>query len=137
MAMALIQINVAYRAAISMYLLIVGTQFVSTIHTNRGNRAAAHSKLMIEPEIVSKSPGESMPVESCRHCIESVTSVHEALAILNSPPRRCETCSQAKTMRNVVEQFRTRQPHWWVVDGAVVVPIWIVELLKKHRGETA
>ena len=25
-----------------------------------------------------------------------------------------------------------RAPRWWVVDGAVIVPIWIVEKLKKY-----
>jgi hypothetical protein len=35
-------------------------------------------------------------------------------------------------MQVVAEQFRMRLPRWWVVQGNVVVPIWIVELLKKH-----
>jgi hypothetical protein len=35
-------------------------------------------------------------------------------------------------MRIAADQFRMRLPHWWVVDGTVVVPIWIVELLKSH-----
>jgi hypothetical protein len=35
-------------------------------------------------------------------------------------------------MRVVCEQYRMRSPHWWLVDGALAVPIWVVELINKH-----
>jgi hypothetical protein len=44
----------------------------------------------------------------------------------------CEHCAHQSVIRKLVEQFRMRRPRWWVVDGDVVVPIWIVERLKKH-----
>jgi hypothetical protein len=35
-------------------------------------------------------------------------------------------------MAIAIEQLRKGRPAWWVVGGAVVVPIWIVEHLKKR-----
>jgi hypothetical protein len=69
---------------------------------------------------------------SCRHCIELAETAREALEVLNNPPKQCMTCIQSPIMRIAADQFRMRLPHWWVVDGTVVVPIWIVELLKSH-----
>jgi hypothetical protein len=69
---------------------------------------------------------------SCRRCIELAETAREALAVLNNPPTQCKTCTQSSIMHIAAEQFRMRLPHWWVVGGTVVVPIWVVELLKSH-----
>jgi hypothetical protein len=47
-----------------------------------------------------------------------------------------EHCAHQPLMHVAIEQFRTRRPYWWVVGGAVVVPIWAVELVKRGHGNT-
>jgi hypothetical protein len=37
-------------------------------------------------------------------------------------------------MGTAIDQFKTGRPLWWVVNGAVVVPVWAVELVKR-RGQ--
>jgi hypothetical protein len=54
-------------------------------------------------------------------------------SILRGEWSACETCAHHVAMNVLIDQFRNRRPQWWVVDGAVVVPIWIVESLKKNR----
>jgi hypothetical protein len=44
----------------------------------------------------------------------------------------CDSCRRQPGMRAVIEQFQMRQVRWWVVNGVVVVPIWIVEHLRMH-----
>jgi hypothetical protein len=73
-----------------------------------------------------------MKPEACRRCIGLAETAEEVLAILNSPPDRCASCSESGVMRVVCEQYRMRSPHWWLVDGALAVPIWVVELINKH-----
>jgi hypothetical protein len=71
--------------------------------------------------------------KSCRRCLEWTNSPKKVMEILTNQDGACEGCAQRAVIRTVSEQFQTRQPHWWVVDNAVVVPIWIVELLKSRR----
>ena len=74
--------------------------------------------------------------EPCRHCLASAKTAPqalEALHALNNQLIPCEHCAHQAIMHVVADQFRMGMPQWWVVDGAVVVPIWIVELFKNHR----
>jgi hypothetical protein len=43
----------------------------------------------------------------------------------------CVHCEDHADIRAVVRQYRMGISRWWVVNNSVVVPIWIVELLKK------
>jgi hypothetical protein len=36
-----------------------------------------------------------------------------------------------KTVSAMSRKFQLHLPRWWVVDGVVVVPIWIVECIRK------
>jgi len=73
-----------------------------------------------------------MKSESCRRCIGFAETAEDALAILNSPPGKCADCANSAMMRTVCEQFQMRVPHWWLVDGTLAVPIWVVELVNNH-----
>jgi hypothetical protein len=52
--------------------------------------------------------------------------------ILKSAHDVCENCDHHSDIRAVVMQFRVGQARWWIVNDRVVVPIWVVEFLKKH-----
>lgn len=77
-----------------------------------------------------------MKTETCRRCIGRAETAEEVLAILNSTPVKCANCSDAAVLRVVCEQYQMRAPHWWLVDGALAVPIWVVELLNHHVDVT-
>ena len=73
-----------------------------------------------------------MKTEACRRCIESAQAAGEIVAFLKEPPEKCRNCADAPVIRALSEQFKMRTPRWWVVNGIVVVPIWIVERIKQH-----
>jgi hypothetical protein len=92
------------------------------------------------PRIVSSRGRDVVVPKACGHCLVSAKTVADALEALDAlinPASPCETCTHQSALRIVVKQFRLRLPRWWVVDGKVVVPIWIVELLKKHPEKFA
>ncbi len=68
----------------------------------------------------------------CHRCGEAFRSVETVLKILKNEWIQCESCMQPAAIPVLIKQFRLRMPRWWVVDGTVLVPIWIVESLKKH-----
>jgi hypothetical protein len=70
--------------------------------------------------------------KTCGRCLGWTDSLEKVREILNNQFSACEGCAHQAQMQVVTEQFRMRLPRWWVVQGNVVVPIWIVELLKKH-----
>jgi len=37
-------------------------------------------------------------------------------------------------MKVVAEQYQMRRPRWWMVGSTVVVPIWVVEILKTRKS---
>jgi hypothetical protein len=73
-----------------------------------------------------------MKPEACRRCIGFAETAEDVLAILNSPPDKCAACSDAAVLRVVCDQYQMGSSHWWLVDGALAVPIWVVELLNNH-----
>jgi hypothetical protein len=73
-----------------------------------------------------------MKSDSCSRCAGWTGSPKRALDVLNARWSACDNCAEQKVIRVVSEQFRLRQPRWWTVGGTVVVPIWIVELLKGY-----
>jgi len=72
-----------------------------------------------------------MPI-SCRRCTRWTASVEEVLKVLEHEWSACDGCACDEGMRMVRRQYRMRQPQWWVVDGKGVIPIWIVERLRKR-----
>jgi hypothetical protein len=75
-----------------------------------------------------------MTANACRRCLSAAHSTSDVLGILTGEWAACEGCAHQSVMRVLVEQFQKRAPRWWVVGGTQVVPIWIVESLKKHRA---
>lgn len=69
---------------------------------------------------------------SCGRCPGWTNSLVDVLSFLNDEWSACEGCTQKEVMRVLARQFRSRQPQWWVVDGRVVIPIWIVERLRNR-----
>jgi hypothetical protein len=50
---------------------------------------------------------------------------------LNNQLGDCAGCPEQSVMRKLVRQYQKGQPRWWVVDNVVVVPIWMVELMRR------
>ena len=73
-----------------------------------------------------------MNASLCRRCTDMFHSVESVIRILQDDWGRCEGCTNGDVLEVLIKQFRLRAPRWWVVDGAVIVPIWIVEKLKKY-----
>jgi hypothetical protein len=78
-------------------------------------------------------PEKTVTPKSCSHCFTQASSLKEALGILTNQWSACEHCPHQPVMRVLIDKFQRREPRWWVVGGAMIVPIWIVEQLKKHR----
>ena len=73
-----------------------------------------------------------MSSNSCDRCLWWTNSAQNALQLLNDGKSVCATCAHGKVLRIAAAQFRSRHPKWWIVDGVVVVPIWIVEYARRH-----
>jgi hypothetical protein len=46
------------------------------------------------------------------------------------PLTECKGCPHENIMRVMIQQYRSRRPSWWVVDGIVTVPVWVQERLQ-------
>jgi hypothetical protein len=75
-----------------------------------------------------------MNSEACRDCIASKTSPEKVIEILLNQPSQCKNCAHQDVIRVVANKFRTRLHKWWVINGTVIVPIWIVESIKRRLG---
>jgi hypothetical protein len=80
---------------------------------------------------MSNEQGSAVKPKSCRGCIESSDSTGEMVEVLNNGTSECASCPHEPVIRNVNEQFRMKRPRWWLVNGEVVVPVWLVERVKK------
>ena len=69
---------------------------------------------------------------SCGRCPGWTNSPVDDLSFFNDEWSACEGCTHKEVMRVLARQLRSRQPQWWVVDGRVVIPIWIVERLRNR-----
>jgi len=69
---------------------------------------------------------------SCSRCSGWTDSVEAVLDVLEKEWQACEGCTHEQLMRLVSSQYQMRQSQWWVVDGRGVVPIWVVEHLRKR-----
>jgi hypothetical protein len=54
--------------------------------------------------------------------------------ILNNQLGACAGCADQAVINAVVRQYQRGQPRWWVVNNIIVVPIWVVELLRQKRA---
>jgi len=55
------------------------------------------------------------------------------LEVLHGRWRASKGCDHQPLMHLAIEQFKRGQPFWWVVGGAVVVPVWVVERVTKRE----
>ena len=69
---------------------------------------------------------------SCGRCRGWAESLVGVLDVLENGWSACEECSNHQVMRVVAKQFQSRESQWWVVDGRVVIPVWIVEHLRNR-----
>jgi hypothetical protein len=77
--------------------------------------------------------GKPVTANSCRRCLTAAHSSKDVMGILKGDWAACDGCAHQSVVRVLVEQFQKRAPRWWVVGGTQVVPIWIVEYLKRRR----
>jgi|SRR5688572_12700084 hypothetical protein len=82
---------------------------------------------------VTKPQERDVQSKSCGRCIEWTRSAEALQDVLSNQWSVCEGCTHQRDMKIVVEQYRTRRPRWWTVDGTAVVPIWIVEILRTRK----
>ena len=76
-----------------------------------------------------------MQPKSCARCLGWTESIESVDAALKKQWQASEACAHQRLMWTAIDQLRTGRTAWWVVNGSVVVPIWIVEQVKKRvRG---
>lgn len=71
-----------------------------------------------------------MEQHPCGRCRVWNGSREEILKLLNDEGTQCNSCAYEPVIRTVTRQFRWQVPQWGVVNGEVVLPVWIVERLQ-------
>lgn len=69
---------------------------------------------------------------SCGRCPGWTDALIYAQDVLDEKKSACVGCTHEAVLRVVAKQFQLRQSQWWVVDGRVVIPIWVVERLRSR-----
>lgn len=64
-------------------------------------------------------------------CINVADAPLKLFSLLKGQLQPCRDCRQRKIIDTMVKQFKSKQPRWWIVNGAVVVPIWVLERLRR------
>ena len=59
------------------------------------------------------------------------------LKALKGKQDTCEDCPNKKALEVVSLQYKSHHPQWWVVDGKVVIPIWVQERLRSEFHQMA
>ena len=72
-----------------------------------------------------------MNEKPCHRCLGWADSPEIVQAILARQFSPCEDCDQKPVIRALTQQYEMSQPRWWVVNNTQVVPIWVVDALKK------
>lgn len=70
-----------------------------------------------------------MGQEPCNRCSSFAESPPETLKFLRGEQQACEACPRKATIDQVARQFKAKSSNWWVVKGAVAIPVWIKERL--------
>jgi hypothetical protein len=76
--------------------------------------------------------GNILDEKICRNCLGSCSSTEETLGILQGESTLCVGCDEYTTLVTISEQYRSQRPRWWQVNGEIVVPVWIVERVRKR-----
>lgn len=76
--------------------------------------------------------GNILNEKICRNCLGSCSSTEETVEILQGESTLCTGCDEYTTLVTISEQYRSQRPRWWQVNGEIVVPVWIVERVKKR-----
>ncbi|MCC7487125.1 MAG: hypothetical protein IT529_19305 [Burkholderiales bacterium] len=74
-----------------------------------------------------------MSSKPCGRCRDWATSPEVLPEVLGNRWSACDGCTHERHMKAVTEQYQTRRPRWWMVGNVVVVPIWMVEVLKTRK----
>lgn len=69
---------------------------------------------------------------SCGRCTNWADSPSEILKVFKGQLEMCENCGHKKLIVVAIRQLQSNHPRWWVVDGKVVVPIWVQERLRNE-----
>ncbi len=73
-----------------------------------------------------------MKQKSCRHCSNWADSPEIVQEILRKRFSPCEGCEQQQVIHMLARQYELNQPRWWVINGVHVVPIWVVDIVRKR-----
>lgn len=73
-----------------------------------------------------------MEEKVCRKCLGACSSTEEKVEILHGESSVCVDCPRQPIIQAVSEQFRSQRARWWQVNGEIVVPVWIVEHVKRR-----
>jgi hypothetical protein len=79
---------------------------------------------------MTESPNLKLENKACRGCLGACSSTEDTVEILHGESSLCANCPQQPVIQTVSEQYRSRRPRWWQVQGRLVVPIWIVDRVK-------
>lgn len=86
------------------------------------------------------TPLAEVKPESCSQCLGWSESLEKVERLLGGDLSACGGCAHHNDMRIVAQQFAMNQPRWWAVNGRQVVPIWLVDRIRKKfhfRGQPA
>lgn len=72
-----------------------------------------------------------MTLKSCQRCFQWADSPETVHKILSGQFDPCEGCKHEPMFRVVAQQYQMNQPRWWVVNDALVIPIWVVDIVRK------
>ena len=81
----------------------------------------------------SLAKGNAVNSKACDVCPASIQSLneHNVLDVLGKWGT-CDDCPRTNALQIAAQQFRLRRPQWWVVNGKMAVPIWVVERLRNR-----
>jgi hypothetical protein len=70
---------------------------------------------------------------TCSRCAAWAESPAETLKFLKGERQTCPGCPHQAKIELVARQFQANCSKWWVVNGDVVIPVWITERLHSGR----
>ena len=74
-----------------------------------------------------------MEQKRCRICLEESPSTDGMITILKAEAEICEGCPEQPVLQTVSEQYQAQRPRWWQINGELIIPVWLVERIKRFK----
>ena len=55
------------------------------------------------------------------------------ITILKAEAEICEGCPEQPVLQTVSEQYQAQRPRWWQINGELIIPVWLVERIKRFK----